>query len=666
MRITASRHQRIQRITIVARIARPNLERRQIAGTLFRYGEPGQTSAGELRVDDPGAIRIPANLSDVTLTRDHDRGAVRGHLAVVDDNAERLYVVNQVADGPEGDAALADAGMDPTTGELTGTRTRAALSFDLENAEVIDGVIVGADLIAIGQVPEPAFNSARIDQIAASRVTGASRPNTQGDSMTPEQRARLAELRDKQTRTPEEEAEFQQLAALALDEATATQAEENGGEEGGEEGGDEGGEEGAGAPEPDAVAAAIGTLAQALAPRGRVAAAAAVPAVPGGVPLNPVRAGVRTQPRAGGRSAFQAMVAGLAEAFRVKRRGGDPMPGITAALNDVVSTGITEDVEPLAWSGELFSGVDYQPLFSDLLTPGELTNWEGKGWRFTQTPEMADYAGDKAAIPSGSVGTEESLWEAARAAVGVDIDRKFFDFPNEAFLTGLFQAMAGSWEIVKDTKSRLFIATEAVSATRAIAVHTTNADATVTAAAGTFAASDVGAKITGAGIPAGATILTFTNSGSIELSANATATANITATMDVQAPTVLKAAARASMSLNKRSGQSKAPSSTGADWIVLNEEDHFGLLDINEQAVPAFLDLYGIDPKNFRSSPDVPPGEVWAGVRKAATLRTEGRSPIAVDALNLANGGIDKAFFGYWAIEQHHLRGIQKTKIVPV
>jgi hypothetical protein len=278
---------------------------------------------------------------------------------------------------------------------------------------------------------------------------------------------------------------------------------------------------------------------------------------------------------------------------------------------------------------------------------------------------MADYAGDKAAIPTGSVGTEESLWEAARAAVGVDIDRKFFDFPNEAFLTGLFQAMAGSWEIVKDTKSRLFIATEAVKATKSVAVHTTNADATVTAATGTFAASDVGASISGTGIPAAATIITFTNSGSVEISANATATGDITATMDVQAPTVLKAAARASMSLNKRAGQSKAPSSTGADWIVLNEEDHFTLLDIAQLDVPAFLQLYGIAPEDLRSSPDVPRGEVWAGVRRAATLRTEGRSPISVDALNLANGGVDKAFFGYWAIEQHHLRGIQKTKIVP-
>jgi hypothetical protein len=614
---------------------------RTLAGPVVRYGVPGRTSRGMLRVR-PGALYVLGDLSGVKLTKEHLRGESRGHAAAIDFLPDGIRAAMRVSDGPEGDAALREAQ----------DHTRDGFSFDVID-EVIEGdEIVSGRIIAIGQVGIPAYDDMRIDTIAASMHTN------EGASMTPEQRARLAELLANQNRTPDEEAEFQQLAGLAIQEATAVQA----------------------AVEPDApvepTAPAAPAAAAPQAPAVQPAAptpvpaaqpagvAASVPAIPGGQPMNQVRPGVQVRDRSG--NAFQTMIRGLADAFALKRRGGDPMPGITAALNDVISTGITTDIEPLAWSGELFSGVDYQPLFSDLLQPGELTNWKGEGWRFTATPDMADYAGDKAAIPSGTVGTEESLWEAARAAVGVDIDRKFFDFPNESFLTGLFQAMAQSWLMVLDTKSRLFMSAEAVKATKQVAVSTTNADATVTAAAGTFSASDVGASISGTGIPVGATIITFTNSGSVEISANATATGAITATMDVQAPTVLKAAARASMSLNKRSGQSKAPSATGADWIVLNEEDHFTLLDVTAQSVPEFLKLYGIAPENLRSSPDVPQGEVWAGVRRAATLRTEGRSPIAVDALNLANGGVDKAFFGYWAIEQHHLRGIQKTKIVPV
>lgn len=62
-------------------------------------------------------------------------------------------------------------------------------------------------------------------------------------------------------------------------------------------------------------------------------------------------------------------------------------------------------------------------------------------------------------------------------------------------------------------------------AERVTDINTTNADATITAPAGTFSAADVGAAITGAGIPALTTILSVTNSGSAEMSANATATA---------------------------------------------------------------------------------------------------------------------------------------------
>lgn len=73
------------------------------------------------------------------------------------------------------------------------------------------------------------------------------------------------------------------------------------------------------------------------------------------------------------------------------------------------------------------------------------------------------------------------------------------------------------------------VANAAFPMRRSVTVGTTSADATVTAAAGTFAASDVGQTITGAGIPAAATIITFTSDTSVEISANATATASVTA-----------------------------------------------------------------------------------------------------------------------------------------
>jgi len=67
---------------------------------------------------------------------------------------------------------------------------------------------------------------------------------------------------------------------------------------------------------------------------------------------------------------------------------------------------------------------------------------------------------------------------------------------------------------------------------RALAgVGTTNLAAGLTAPANTFNEEDAGRPITGAGIPAAATILSVTSGAAATLSANATATATITATI---------------------------------------------------------------------------------------------------------------------------------------
>ncbi len=615
-------------------------ESRTLAGPVVRYGELGRTSRGLLKVRR-GALYVEGPVSGVKLTKEHIRSESRGHASAIDFLPDGIRAAMKVSDGPEGDAALREAQ----------DHTRDGFSFDVIDEQIEGDEIVSGRIIAIGQVGIPAYDGMRIDTIAASMHTN------EGASMrlTPEQRKRLAELRAQETRTTEEEAELQQLVALALDEATADQANDDPPAEA-QAPAAPSPATGTAAPEPATPAAPAQPQAQAQAPAG---VAASIPAVPGGIPsLNQPPA--QTQPR--GANAFEQMISRLADAFALKRRGGDPMPGITAALNDVTSTANTGNVEPLAWSGELFSGVAYEPVFSGNLEPGDLTNWKGQGWRITTKPEMQDYAGDKAAIPSGTVVTEDQLYEAARAAVGIDIDRKYFDFPNADFLAALFNGIAETWLTLVDQKSGLFITSEAVASTRKVTVSTTNADATVTAPAGAVTALDVGKAITGAGIPNGTTVLSVTDATHFELSANATATAaGVVAEIEVNAASLLKAAARVSQSLRRRYNGQAAPTSTGPDYLYVNDEDWFGLMDITELQLPAYLEAYGVKPETFIPSEDVPAGAIIGGVKRAGKLRTESRSPIAVDALNLANGGVDKAFFGYWAIEQQHLRGIQKV-----
>lgn len=151
----------------------------------------------------------------------------------------------------------------------------------------------------------------------------------------------------------------------------------------------------------------------------------------------------------------QGVCAGLAN--------GRNLTQITAALADVTHSQHSDVIEAPAWSGELWSGVQYQPKW-DVLSTGDLTNWEGRGWRWVTKPVFEDYAGDKAAIPSAALATEPSSYEAARMAVGHDIDRKFYDFPNAAFLESYAEACREDWARKIDLKRRAWIIANAVTA----------------------------------------------------------------------------------------------------------------------------------------------------------------------------------------------------------
>lgn len=373
--------------------------------------------------------------------------------------------------------------------------------------------------------------------------------------MTAEQRARLAELIAQQNLTDAERTELDELTLLAVNEAA--QPDE--------------------APaEPEAPAAP-----EAAAPAASVAASRRVPAVPGGVPH---RAGGRTNEQSGAYARFCETVT------RALRPGGGGLRTIEAAFSDVTPT-TNPGTEAPAWSGELWSGLQYEPEWVPLLAAGDLTSWEGSGWRWVTKPVMADYAGEKAAVPSAVLATEPGTYEAARMACGHDIDRKFYDFPGgAAFLQSYGEAAREDWAVKLDDKVRAYIIANAAA---------------------------YGAATT----------------------------------------SLLKAAALALFGV-------KANTRARGTFIAVNDGDFLDLLDVNADAVPAFLDMFNVDPSKFVYTPDIAAGTVIAGVKQSATVRTLPGSPIRVDAQHLANGGVDSAFFGYWAIEEHHETGIVKTTFV--
>lgn len=530
--------------------------RRTLTGTVYRYGEVGRTSAGPLRV----GRTLPAPPVGLGLTLEHDRGVVRGSIALVDLDEERLRVSCRVEDGPLGDAALAEAA----------SRKRGGFSFDLEDAEVVDGVIVSGTWVALGQVENPAFNSARIDQIAASTTPTPSGRNTM--KLAPEQAALLVELKAKDAPTDEEKEVIKALEAVAAAPEIATPDP---------------------APAAPAVAAAPPVQAAATQP-----IAASVPAVAVGIP-SPNTSATSATPQGG---AFGKFCHDLADALNPQKAGGVQVADITAALQDVTYSAHSGNIQQPDWSGELWSGLEYQPEFLDLFTEGTLTSLKGTGWRFTSKLEIQDYAGDKAEIPTDNITTETQDWTGARMAVGVDIDRAFFDFPTAGFIESLFQQVRESWKIKLDGKVRAYTQANAVAA----------------------------AVDESAGVP-------------VVIGAQ---------------PTLLEAAAIAVRALKRRRVGA-------ASWVLVSDEDMFTLINTQMDQVLAYLKLFNIDPEQFRSSSQIPAGTVYAGVKPAAKVRTMPGSPIRVDAQRLANGGVDEAFFGYWAIEEQHTRGIAKATFTP-
>lgn len=561
---------KIAHLRISAAGVTANRERRTLGGIVVTYGETGETSIGPLRTR-AGALRwgegthVNGDLSRLKLTREHDRGDVRGHALALEDDATRLYARFKVADGPVGDEALADAG-DPT--DPNKPRIRDSFSYDVVNATVEDGWLVDGELLAVGQVGIPAYANSRIDSVAATRKVDG--------NMTDADRARLTELRAKQTLTQEEAAELAGLAAAEEAEAppadapTDTPAVPT--------------EAAAGMSLtltlPASIAAAAGgqTVTAAAAPE-------SVPLVPGGAHRPPARTSQQgaldrffadvcaaLRPGGGGQTAISAACAGLS---------------VSAALTDVTNAGAGANIEQPAWSGELWSGVPHEPEFWQLLDHDTLTHYEGVGWRFVSRPAMAPYTGNKAAVPSGAVTTEPSTWEASRQAVGHDFDRKFYDFPNEAFLASYVRAVAQSWSINRDALIEAYIIAQAT-------------DSTLTATS--FLAA-VGKAI--------------------------------------------RAVKRAKMGR--------------ATFVMVSDADLEGLLEVTNDTMPAFLSLFNINPENFVASSELTDGTVIAGNKLAHKFRELPGSPIRASAQHIANGGIDEAFFAYYAFEEQAAAGIQSV-----
>lgn len=380
--------------------------KRTVTGLVVPWNTPGRTSAGPVSVAE-GAVKLPADLGRVKLLRDHSDTAnfsPVGYATAAEVTDEGLKMSFRIAEGDDGDAALADVK----------NRVRDALSVELVDTKVTNGTLKSGNLTAVALVPIPAFAEARVEMLTAAATDPADDEDDDeldqdvedDETVDPvDDDAELVIETDEQLETTDTETD-----PVEDDEDDETEKETNN-----------------------------------MGPKKNKLAAARVPS---GLKVNQKPA-----------LTFSQAVETIAN-----MRTGTASPELTAALADITRSA-NPAVSAPQWLGELWEGSEYQREIIPTMTIKPLTKLKAVGWRWTQKPEIEDYAGDKAEIPTNEVATEPVETTANRMAVGHDIDRAYFDFNETEFLEGFFRARTIDYAMKSDAKAAAFLNTSASTGT---------------------------------------------------------------------------------------------------------------------------------------------------------------------------------------------------------
>ena len=383
--------------------------KRTVTGLVVPWNTPGRTSAGPVSVAE-GAVKLPADLGRVKLLRDHSDTAnfsPVGYATAAEVTDEGLKMSFRIAEGDDGDAALADVK----------NRVRDALSVELVDTKVTNGTLKSGNLTAVALVPIPAFAEARVEMLTAA-ATDPVEDDEDDDELD-------QDVEDDETVDPADDGEL----VIETDEQLETTDTETDPVEDDEDDEDDETEKENNNMEPK---------------KNKLAAAR----VPSGLKVNQKPA-----------LTFSQAVETIAN-----MRTGTASPELTAALADITRSA-NPAVSAPQWLGELWEGSEYQREIIPTMTIKPLTKLKAVGWRWTQKPEIEDYAGDKAEIPTNEVATEPVETVANRMAVGHDIDRAYFDFNETEFLEGFFRARTIDYAMKSDAKAAAFLNTSASTGT---------------------------------------------------------------------------------------------------------------------------------------------------------------------------------------------------------
>lgn len=308
-------------------------------------------------------------------------------------------------------------------------------------------------------------------------------------------------------------------------------------------------------------------------------------------------------------AARRVVASQIAEAMR----GASDASQVNAALTDITppATG-TEDLFPRpAWIGELWSPEAPQRAIVNAIGVSPLTAMKMQGWKWGTKPEVGPYAGNKTEIPSGPATVVPAEAEAQRIAGGWDLDRIYVDF-NTGFVEAFMAAATQDYR--KKSQTYFIDGHDAVVGPPAVpAAEGFLADATPLGEQ-----ADVIAAVNA--------VVTFLLANGANVSFLAMGTTAYTEFLNL--------------------------TGDAAPWWL------------QKQGVFNFGTGVNLDGLTIATDPALDPLAVVGGDRAAVSLWETG--PINVQAVNIPNGGIDLALFGYWAQLVHDAKGLASATIPAV
>ena len=383
-----------------------DLSERIVTGLLLPYGELGQTNLGRFSVK-PGAVTIPSDPDVVTLNVQHEREEPVGRAVELTETPAGIVGTFRIAKTDEGDTVLAEI--------AEGTRSK--LSAEVKNVvirsrEAVAGVLFGAAVVEQGAFPS-----------AALMAEYAADTESEAESMADTLKAEIVEVLEESAETIEVVAEEAPTEVVVdtvdpeTGEVTSTTYEPVEVDTQEEE-------------EMGAATAPETLQAQKAAPQ-----------------VENLSVFVKNMSSAA-RTGSPSMFAEIA-----KTEGAQAATSLFAALDDIAFDGVgsvgVNTAQP-QWLGELWLGKMYERKYIPLIGSAALTNLTMDAWRWTTKPAVAEWDGNKAAVPTNTPATEPVTVTAQRYAGAHDWAREFRDFGRTDVIESALRLMTESYAKITD------------------------------------------------------------------------------------------------------------------------------------------------------------------------------------------------------------------------